>query len=163
MQELVIVKNGKPTANSKSVADFFKKNHRDVLRDISNLNCSDDFRERNFAPSSYTSVQNKVLPCFEMTKDGFCFLAMGFTGFEAGKWKEAYIDAFNAMERALDGGKGMMEQINKVIAIMDNDKEAASQCGRILQKYKSVKKEHIKQIKHLNDMAQLKLGFKVGE
>ena len=37
----------------------------------------------------------------EMTRDGFTFLAMGFTGSEAAKWKEAYINAFNAMESKL--------------------------------------------------------------
>jgi hypothetical protein len=34
---------------------------------------------------------------YEMTRDGFTFLAMGFTGKEAARWKEAYIAAFNAM------------------------------------------------------------------
>lgn len=36
-----------------------------------------------------------------ITRDGFVFLAMGFTGKEAAQWKEAYIEAFNAMEAAL--------------------------------------------------------------
>lgn len=33
-----------------------------------------------------------------MTRDGFSFLAMGFTGREAAKWKENFLTAFNAME-----------------------------------------------------------------
>ncbi|MGI9701007.1 Rha family transcriptional regulator [Pseudomonas aeruginosa] len=36
-----------------------------------------------------------------MTRDGFTFLCMGFTGEEAARWKEAYINAFNKMEQAL--------------------------------------------------------------
>ena len=36
-----------------------------------------------------------------MTRDGFAILAMGFTGAEAMKWKEAFLDAFNKMEAAL--------------------------------------------------------------
>jgi hypothetical protein len=36
-----------------------------------------------------------------MTKDGFVFLAMGFTGKEAARWKESYLEAFNSMEEAL--------------------------------------------------------------
>jgi hypothetical protein len=36
-----------------------------------------------------------------MTKDGFMFLVMGFTGKEAGRIKEAYIAAFNAMANQL--------------------------------------------------------------
>lgn len=36
-----------------------------------------------------------------MTRDGFVFLVMGFTGKMAAKFKEAYIKAFNAMEAML--------------------------------------------------------------
>ena len=42
-----------------------------------------------------------------MTKDGFTFLAMGFTGKEAAKWKEAYINAFNAMADKLQKPYGL--------------------------------------------------------
>lgn len=163
MSELVLITDGKPTASSKAIADFFGKNHRDVLRDISNLDCSDEFRERNFALSSYRSVQNKKLPCYEMTKDGFCFLAMGFTGKEAAKWKEAFINAFNQMEALLKTGSGMMEQINQAISIMEQDKDVASKCGKGLVAWKKVKKEHVKQIERLKDAAQLTLGFKMGD
>jgi phage regulator Rha-like protein len=38
---------------------------------------------------------------YRITRDGFTFLCMGFTGAEAAKWKEAYINAFNEMEAAL--------------------------------------------------------------
>lgn len=36
-----------------------------------------------------------------MNRDGFVFLCMGFTGKEDAKWKEACIEAFNAMEASL--------------------------------------------------------------
>jgi len=163
MSDLVLITDGKPTANSKAIADFFGKNHRDVLRDIANLECSADFRERNFALSSYRSMQNKKLPCYEMTKDGFCFLAMGFTGKEAAKWKEAFINAFNQMEAIIKSSGGMMEQINEAINIMEQDQMVASKCGKGLVAWKKVKKEHIKQIERLKDAAQLTLGFKMGE
>ncbi|EOS1856350.1 Rha family transcriptional regulator, partial [Escherichia coli] len=38
-----------------------------------------------------------------ITRDGFAFLAMGFTGKRAARFKEAYINAFNQMERCLSG------------------------------------------------------------
>jgi len=38
---------------------------------------------------------------YEMDRDGFSLLAMGFTGEKALKWKLDYIKAFNAMEREL--------------------------------------------------------------
>jgi Rha family phage regulatory protein len=163
MTDLVMITDGQPTANSKAVGDFFGKNHRHVLEAIKNLECSDSFRESNFRLSSYRSAQNKILPCYEMTKDGFCFLAMGFTGKEAAKWKEAFILAFNQMEEIIKSSGGMMEQINQAISIMEQDKDIASKCGKGLSAWKKVKKEHVKQIERLKDAAQLTLGFKMGE
>ena len=65
------------------------------------MECSDTFRESNFGLSSYKSSQGKILPMYEVTRDGFTILAMGYTGKEAMKFKEDYINAFNAMESEL--------------------------------------------------------------
>lgn len=81
------------------VAKFFAKNHNDVLRDIRNLDCSEEFRLRNFAQSSYFNEQGKKQPCIDMTRDGFTFLAMGYRGKKAAHFKELYIKRFNEMER----------------------------------------------------------------
>lgn len=40
-------------------------------------------------------------PMYYLTRDGFTFLAMGFTGRVAAQFKEAYINAFNEMEEML--------------------------------------------------------------
>lgn len=66
--------------NSVMVAKMFEKRHDDVLRSIRNLDCSEEFRLRNFAESSYRNEQGKKQPCFNMTRDGFVFLAMGYRG-----------------------------------------------------------------------------------
>lgn len=102
MNELVF-KSGKgtPVTTSLKVAEVFEKDHKNVLRDIENLTCSQEFRRLNFAPSSYKNSQNKTQPMFVMTKDGFTFLAMGYTGEKASIFKEKYIDAFNQMETSL--------------------------------------------------------------
>lgn len=97
MQELVFVENGYPMTDSLRVAEAFEKNHKDVLRDIRELDCSEDFRQRNFALSSYKSGQNKDLPQYNITQDGFSFLVMGYTGREAARFKERYIAEFNRM------------------------------------------------------------------
>lgn len=85
--------------SSRQVGDEFDKRHSDVLRDIENLDCSDEFRERNFALSSYRSEQNKKMPEVLMTKDGFSFLAFGYRGKKAARFKEEYIRRFNQMEK----------------------------------------------------------------
>ncbi|WP_141097260.1 Rha family transcriptional regulator, partial [Vibrio parahaemolyticus] len=44
---------------------------------------------------------NKLQPFYQMTKDGFMYLVMGFTGKKAAIIKEAYINAFNLMAEKL--------------------------------------------------------------
>lgn len=102
---LIELIDGQPTTTSIDVAIRFGKLHKTVLRAIANLDCSQEFHQRNFAPMS-TEIEigngaSRSSPAFRLTRDGFTFLCMGFTGKEAAKWKEAYINAFNQMEAAL--------------------------------------------------------------
>nr|DAP35701.1 MAG TPA: regulatory protein [Caudoviricetes sp.] len=85
--------------DSRYVAQYFEKEHRSVLRDIRELDCSEEFRLHNFVQSSYKNDQGKKQPCYYMTRDGFVFLAMGYRGKKAAKFKELYIRRFNEMER----------------------------------------------------------------
>lgn len=99
--------HGQAITTSLKIADVFGKRHNDVLRTIANLECSEEFRQRNFALTSYEAKQpnggTRSLPMYTITRDGFAFLASGFTGKEAAQWKEKYIAAFNELERrALD-------------------------------------------------------------
>ncbi len=86
---------------SRKIAEGFKKRHSDVLRDIENLRCSETFRERNFALSSYKSEQNKILKEYIVTEDGFTILCMGYGGERAMEFKEHYIAEFNVMRDEL--------------------------------------------------------------
>ena len=86
---------------SLQVAEVFEKEHARILRDIRELPCSEDFRNGNFAESSYINSQNKKQPMYQITKDGFVLLVMGYTGEKAMKFKEDYIKAFNKMENEL--------------------------------------------------------------
>ena len=88
---------------SLDVAETFGKEHARVLRDIRDLDCSDEFRVGNFAESYYINTQNKKQPMYYITRDGFTLLVMGYTGEKAMRFKEAYIRQFNAMEKALIG------------------------------------------------------------
>ena len=92
---------GQITATSLQVAEHFGKRHPDVLRAIRKLEVSEEFSRCNFAPRDYFDERGKVQPMYDITRDGFAMLAMGFTGKEAARWKEAYISTFNAMEAKL--------------------------------------------------------------
>lgn len=88
---------------SLDVAETFGKEHRRVLQDIRELECSDEFRLHNFVQSDYLNAQNHKQPMYYITRDGFTLLVMGYTGEKAMRFKEAYINQFNAMEKALVG------------------------------------------------------------
>lgn len=89
--------------SSLDVAETFGKAHKDVLRSIRELGCSEEFNERNFSPVEYTDAKGEKRPAYVMTRDGFTMLVMGYTGEFAMRFKEAYIKQFNAMESALRG------------------------------------------------------------
>ncbi|MBJ7524810.1 Rha family transcriptional regulator [Lactobacillus sp. CRM56-2] len=98
MNDLVIMKNKQAVTSSLQVAEVFEKNHRDVLKAITNLkkdvrNFAQMFSETNI-PDSYGRNRR----AFYMNRDGFTLLAMGFTGDKALKFKLQYIEAFNSME-----------------------------------------------------------------
>ena len=99
------IKDGQVVTTSLRVAEIFSKRHSDVLRDIRELDCSEDFHKRNFASMlKTTQLGNNATrkdPYYLITRDGFVFLVMGFTGKTAAKFKEAYIRAFNVMEERL--------------------------------------------------------------
>lgn len=90
------------TTTSRDVAEVFGKEHKNVLRDIETLQCSENFRKLNFELSEYkVDGNNKTYHEYIMTRDGFTLLVMGYTGEKAMQFKEAYIKAFNEMEKEL--------------------------------------------------------------
>jgi len=103
--DLVIFgENGRPTTTSLVMAERFEKLHKNIIQKIETLDCSDSFRKLNFQPTEKVTkigVTTRTIPVYEITRDGFTFLAMGFTGKNAAIFKERFIAAFNKMEWAL--------------------------------------------------------------
>lgn len=100
IETVVHLKNGEAVCNSREIAVHFGKQHKDVLRSIDRLieDLGTEFTQRNFALSDYLDSTGRSLRQFDLTRDGFTLVAMGFTGPEAVKWKVKYLEAFNAME-----------------------------------------------------------------
>ena len=92
-----------PAVTSLQVAEVFGKNHRDVLRDIRNVQskCSMEFNERNFALVEYADAKGEKRPMYLLSKDGLMMVTMGYTTPEAMAIKESYIAEFNRMEEEL--------------------------------------------------------------
>ncbi|PHR52926.1 MAG: hypothetical protein COA47_17435 [Robiginitomaculum sp.] len=97
--DLVEIHDDKILTNSLIIAARFGKRHDNILRDIRQIDCSDNFTALNFEAVDYLDPTGRKLPMYEISRDGAMFLIMGFTGREAARWKEKFIAAFNAAER----------------------------------------------------------------
>ena len=112
LQNAVFIQNDQIKTDSLKVAEVFGKPHKDVLQKIKTLDCSEEFNERNFSPVEYKDAKGESRPMYEMTKDGFIFLVMGYTGAKAAQIKEAYIKAFNSMADMLSKQQHQLQTIS---------------------------------------------------
>lgn len=133
-------KGGRVMVSSRDVARVFEKEHPVVLRAIRELDCSSEFNECNFASVNYQDKKGETRPEILMTRDGFTFLAMGFTGEKAARFKEAYISAFNQMERRLKASLPMtakdLTNPDQLLAILNNWKADRDELKRLEQQQK---------------------------
>lgn len=128
----VHIHSRKATTASLAVASYFGKSHFHVMRDIEKIvrsanlrsetesghpdldgqtesNSSDlrsqiEFARKHFELSSYVDQRGKTHPMYEMTKNGFTLLVMGYTGPKAMRFKIDYIEEFDRMQLRLENG-----------------------------------------------------------
>lgn len=115
IENAVFIQNDQVKTSSLKVAELFGKQHKNVIQKIETLDCSSEFTSANFSAHVQTiqagAVQRES-KYYEMTKDGFIFLVMGFTGAKAAQIKEAYINTFNHMAAMLYNTQGNHDQIH---------------------------------------------------
>lgn len=92
---------GKNITTSLIVSKIFCKEHKNVVRDIKNLHCSSVFNKLNFERIKHKDSRGRQQDIYEITKDGFSFLAMGYTGDKAAAFKEKFIEEFNKRDALL--------------------------------------------------------------
>lgn len=120
MNDLVVMKNKQAVTTSLNVAESFGKNHRDVLEAINNkIDSAENSAqyEKMFAEGSYKDRSGKSNKMYFMNRDGFTFIAFGFTGKRADEFKLKYIEAFNKMEATIRSGNkplSIPEQIQTI-------------------------------------------------
>lgn len=99
--ELVIMKNQQAVTTSLQVAEGFEKQHKNVIQAIEEKIQSAEnsaHYKTMFAEGVYKDSRNRDQKIYYMNRDGFTFIAMGFTGSKADEFKLKYIQAFNNME-----------------------------------------------------------------
>ena len=105
-QNFVQIQNSQIVTTSEFVAQAFDKQHKHVLEKIEQISkeIKASFFEPNFrlkAKQVKTGFGYRETKSYELTKDGFMLLVMGFTGKQAMAIKITYIEAFNAMSEAI--------------------------------------------------------------
>lgn len=168
----LLMVDGEPMTTSLAVAEHFGKLHKNVLRDIANLECSEEFHRLNFelvketmtyvdSSGNQACMQTDRTGHYRMTRDGFVFLAMGFTGAKAAAWKEAYITAFNRMEHELARRIAAEHETTQVL-LSDKEKALNALTDKLAydrrlvsdfaQQYKRLEQEHGRRLQLLIDL-----------
>lgn len=104
----IFEKNADAWVTSRDIAKLFGKEHKDILAAVREQiipNISSDFTERNFPLSKYKDSTGRKLPEYLLNRKSFSMVVMGFTGKKAMAFKEAYIEAFEAMATVIDTRK----------------------------------------------------------
>ncbi|WP_261517780.1 Rha family transcriptional regulator [Campylobacter lanienae] len=126
-------------ANSLQIAEVFEKRHDNIITQIRALP-NDDFNDLNFQLVKYSDKKGEARPMYNLTRDGFSLLVMGFTGDKAYKWKIEFIKAFNLMEA----------ELNRIKATQQNSQKPLTQI-EILQSSVAILAEQEKRVSLLED------------
>lgn len=109
MKELLVFNsNGKNVVDSREVAEWTDRNHKDLLRDIRNyIEILEKSTERKIAPSDffipyvYQDSTGRTLPCYLLTKKGCDMVANKMTGEKGVLFTAAYVTAFERMREKI--------------------------------------------------------------
>ena len=95
---LVEVSNNQIVTDSRRRAEVFGKEHKNVLRSISEILVAQKSDTKFFYETEH-EYRGQKFPMYLMNRDGFSLLVMGFNGKKVLEWKVKYIEAFNEMEK----------------------------------------------------------------
>ena len=123
-KDVVVTRNndGELVVTSRQVAEDFGKRHSEVLRAIEDkIEINAILRSsKYFIESTYIDKANRKSKEYLLTRDGFSFLVMGFTGAKADEWKLKYIEAFNKMEQAIKNPYAHLSKEVQAIFALDH-------------------------------------------
>ena len=160
LHDFVTLSGDQVVTDSRVVAKEFGKRHADVLRALRKLMAQmPDGGVRNFAHTPVIDAQNgKTYDVYQMTKDGFMLLVMGFTGEKALRVKLAFIEAFNRMMDFIRSQQnGAWERWNAAWLEYRHGADHVSACGRDMRRWRDLKPEHLQRLERLSPQILLPL------
>jgi Rha family phage regulatory protein len=163
IQDMVMLADGQPMTDSRRIARYFGKLHKDVLRSVrgARRDAPDEAARRNFALChEINDLQNgKPQPYYMMTKDGFMAVALAFTGKKAAEVRWAFIRAFNRMAEFIrTQASGAMERWNVAYVEYRQEREHVSNCAKDMNRWKRRKIEHQQRLQQLDPQLSLTFG-----
>lgn len=160
MADLVQI-DSQPMTTSRKVAARFGKTPSVVNRSIKAL-LKTETDGCNFAPVEYRDAKGEMRTEYQISKDGFCLLAMGFTGADALKWKRSFIKAFNRMAEEIAAAARVPSVTGTLYqqALTAEKAEAlsfqaASDAAKIMRARKDVKPVLVQQVEMMREAVQL--------
>lgn len=161
-KQFIQIKDRQTVTTSEIVAKVFGKQHKNVLRDIKSLldDCDEDFAKLNFELCfKINELQNgRPTPYYNLTKNGFMLLVMGYKSKKAMGIKISYIKAFDYMAEELSkGSQALLEQYYQLLGEHKAEKQLASFCGKALNDWKEKKPLLEATLKIFEDKMQIEL------
>lgn len=160
MKELLVFNsNGKNVVDSREVAEWTDRNHKDLLRDIRNyIEILEKSTERKIAPSDffiphvYQDSTGRTLPCYLLTKKGCDMVANKMTGEKGVLFTAAYVTAFERMREKITSENAVLprDYPSALRALADAEEKRMAletELGRSKEWYS------IKRVAHLNGVS----------
>lgn len=144
MSNLVIMKDRQAVTTSLQIAEGFEKQHKHVIEAIeSKIQSAENSAHYNlmFVEGDYKDSRGRNQKLYYMNRDGFTFIAMGFTGSKADDFKLKYINAFNQMEQHIQESQLPMSQEDIMIATLETQKEIKQRLNTVSNDVEGLKKE----------------------
>ncbi|MFY0756290.1 Rha family transcriptional regulator [Bacillus licheniformis] len=142
--QLVFIKENTAVTDSLTIAEMFRKEHKNVLRDIETQMeyAGEEFNELNFERNSYKDSLNRLKPKYDLTEEAFTLVVFGYNTKEAVQTKIKFIQEFKRMKEYIQKQQQpkAMNAKESIIANMKLTIQLNEDVGEM--------KEDIKQLRH---------------
>ena len=132
------------TITSLEVAEMVEKQHKELLRDIRTYieylgQANEEMEELGerkialtdfFIESTYLSEQNKILPCYDITRKGCEYIATKLTGVKGAVFTAKFINRFHEMEEHIKSNTLPMtyrDAVAQLLESLDREEELKAQ------------------------------------
>ena len=159
IEELGIFENSADAwVSTRNLAKLFEKEHKHVMETIREKvipDISEEFSRSNFRPSKFKDSRGKTQPEYLLNRKSFSIIVMGYTGKRAMAFKEAYIEAFEAMHTVIDtriiSKNGYKEMTSAIARVYNNQKAYSIEADMINQIVLGMKASDFKSINHIEN------------